>query len=68
MASFRIETLAAEDGMVFAEVFHEPGLEPIVRSAAIYHSHDEAEAAIISTVRQAWPDTAPLAVDPSIGV
>ncbi|TXC70291.1 hypothetical protein FSB78_04535 [Sphingomonas ginsenosidivorax] len=68
MGRFRIELVDdATTGMVMAEAFGPDGAM-IANSLPIYHSRDEAEQAIIATIKQAWPDRAPDAVDHSIGV
>jgi hypothetical protein len=69
MSHFRIETVSdPASGMVFAEAYSEPGNKLIVRSEAIFRSHDHAEAEIINMIQRAWPDRNPEAVDASIGV
>ena len=69
MARFIIETIDdAHSGMVVAEVIIEGGNEVIIRSEAIYHSHEDAQADVIRVMREAWPDRRPSTVDPSLGV
>ncbi|MEO6248281.1 MAG: hypothetical protein ABIO85_06825 [Sphingomicrobium sp.] len=68
MGRFRIELRDdADTGMVAAEAFG-PNGDLIASSDPIYHSREEAEAAIVETIKQAWPDRSPDAVDHSIGV
>ena len=68
MGRFRIELIDdAKSGMVMAEAFGPDGAL-IANSLPIYHTREEAEQAIVETLRQAWPDRAPDAVDHSIGV
>ncbi len=68
MGRFRIELVDdAKSGMVMAEAFGPDGAM-IANSQPIYHTRTEAEAAIVETIKQAWPDRSPDAVDHSIGV
>ncbi len=69
MSHFRIETVSdPATGMICAEAFSEPGASLIVRSEPIFKTHGEAEEAIISMIKRAWPDRNPEALDASIGV
>ncbi len=69
MTRFRIDTVEdPASGMIFAEIYQEPGDQLIARSEAIYRSQEEASRDVIETMRRFWPDKSPFAVDPSIGV
>ncbi len=68
MGRFRIELVDDEkSGMVMAEAFGPDGAM-IANSQPIYHNRAEAEDAIVATIKQAWPDRSPDAVDPTLGV
>jgi hypothetical protein len=69
MTRFRIDTVEdPAEGMIFAEIYEEPGDRLIARSEAIYHSQEEATKDVIETMRRVWPDKSPFAVDPTLGV
>ncbi len=69
MARFHIETVTdPSSGMVFAEAYKDAGNVLVVRSEPIFKTHEDAEAAIVASLQQAWPDRFPEAVDASIGV
>lgn len=69
MASVRIETVTdPESGQVYAEVYSGNNAAPVLRSEPAFASHDGLVDQVLQMCRTHFPDHAPFADDPTIGV
>lgn len=69
MASIRIETVKdTTSDQVYAEVYIDGGLTPVMRSEAAFASHDDLVRQFLGMCRLHFPDHFPFVDDPTIGV
>lgn len=69
MATIKIETtIDPVSGQFFAEVFTDDSSAPVLRSEPAFSSESELVEQILKMCREHFPDHAPVADDPTIGV
>lgn len=69
MASIRIETATdMASGLVYAEIFKDDAAQSILRSEPAFASEEALIEQVLKMCREHFPDHAPVADDPTIGV